>query len=157
MTKRFKKDYSVDGWPILDTENHAALSTDDAIMLLNKYAARIQELESPSSEQIPDILFDGLAVYKAVRHGPNQRTSPENVSDVLDAVVRLWKPTKASLDSQPQRRTKLALKDWSIERGNNGRIVVMHDGGSGVSLSSDSGGIAETLFHRMMDQALPEE
>lgn len=34
-------------------------------------------------------LFDGFAVYEALTEDAARRTSPENVSDVLDAVVRL--------------------------------------------------------------------
>ena len=39
----------------------------------------------------PAVLFDGLAVYKALNAKAQARTSPENVSDVLDAVVRLMR------------------------------------------------------------------
>lgn len=34
--ERFKKDYSTDGWPILDTKNHRHLGTDEVIQLLNQ-------------------------------------------------------------------------------------------------------------------------
>jgi len=35
-TERFKKDYSTDGWPILDTKNQKHLGTDEVIQLLNQ-------------------------------------------------------------------------------------------------------------------------
>jgi hypothetical protein len=38
---------------------------------------------------VPDILFDGHAVFKGLDEKAMRRTSPENVSDVLDAVVRI--------------------------------------------------------------------
>ena len=46
----------------------------------------------PASEQkpaVPDVLFDGYSVLSALAEHQRARTSPENVSDVLDAVVRL--------------------------------------------------------------------
>lgn len=48
----------------------------------------------PSTQQlvqaVPDALLDGMAVYEEVqRKAGHMRTSPENVSDTLDAVVRL--------------------------------------------------------------------
>lgn len=39
----------------------------------------------------PTVLFDGYAVYQALSDETKKRTSPENVSDVLDAVVRLMR------------------------------------------------------------------
>lgn len=43
------------------------------------------------AKEIPRILFDGYAVLQELRKDPRcaNRTSAENVSDVLDAVVRL--------------------------------------------------------------------
>lgn len=38
---------------------------------------------------IPDVLYDGYAVYQALGPKARTRTGPENVSDVLDAVVNL--------------------------------------------------------------------
>lgn len=46
----------------------------------------------PDAGGLPDVLFDGYAVYQEVerqRAGRNSRTSAENVSDTLDAVVSL--------------------------------------------------------------------
>jgi hypothetical protein len=54
-----------------------------------------QENGAPTAQEVtksvPDILFDGYAVLAEVQaHGPNPpRTSADNVSEVLDAVVRL--------------------------------------------------------------------
>lgn len=40
---------------------------------------------------VPDVVFDGYSVYKALKHTKPPRTTPENVSDVLDAVALLMK------------------------------------------------------------------
>lgn len=34
---RFKKDYSLDGWPIRDNENHRILSANDLVHILNDF------------------------------------------------------------------------------------------------------------------------
>jgi hypothetical protein len=50
-----------------------------------------------AAKAVPDVLFDGLAVYEEVRRkAGHMRTSPENVSDVLDAAVRLIRAAKAA-------------------------------------------------------------
>lgn len=38
---------------------------------------------------VPEVLFDGYAVLQAMSEKAKARTSPENVSDVLDAAVKL--------------------------------------------------------------------
>lgn len=43
---------------------------------------------------IPDVLFDGHRVLQALDEKARQRTGPENVSDVLDAVVRIMREEK---------------------------------------------------------------
>lgn len=44
--------------------------------------------------EIPDLLFDGNAVYAALGDSARRRTGPENVSDVLDAVVSLLRGSR---------------------------------------------------------------
>jgi hypothetical protein len=52
----------------------------------------------PGAVVLPDILFDGFTVYEEVLKGrEQQRTSHENVSDTLDAIVRLLR--RANPDS----------------------------------------------------------
>lgn len=46
-------------------------------------------------EQIPDVLFCGHEVYSALSLHALTRTSIENVSDVLDAVVRIMRRNHA--------------------------------------------------------------
>ena len=41
--------------------------------------------------QVPDVLFDGFAVYQALSDKAKGRTSSHNVSDTLDAVVKLMR------------------------------------------------------------------
>jgi len=60
---------------------------------LERFAARIRA----EQKEIPDVLFDGYAVYQKIletRGELNMRTSPENVSDVLDAAVSLIRNSK---------------------------------------------------------------
>lgn len=40
---------------------------------------------------LPDQIFDGYAVYRELDDRAKMRTSPENVSDVIDALARLIK------------------------------------------------------------------
>ena len=54
-----------------------------------------------SAPTIPAELFDGFAVYQAISEKAKARTSPENVSDVLDAVVRLLRAA-APKPKEPQ-------------------------------------------------------
>lgn len=61
-------------------------TTDEAIERL------IEEYEA----QIPDVLFDGYSVMQALSKQAQARTSAENVSDVLDAVVRVLRAALAA-------------------------------------------------------------
>lgn len=45
-----------------------------------------------------DLLFDGYSVFKALSADAGRRTSAENVSDVLDAIVRLRRATQPAGD-----------------------------------------------------------
>lgn len=54
------------------------------------YAYTLAALEKWGGGQaVPDVLFDGYAVLQALTEDARKRTSPNNVCDVLDAVVRL--------------------------------------------------------------------
>lgn len=55
---------------------------------------RLGELKDDARE-LPQELFDGLTVYKSLPRKAMGRTSAENVSDVLDAVVKLIRDRKA--------------------------------------------------------------
>lgn len=46
MTKRYKKNYNVDGWPILDTETNGLLHKDDLVILLNKHEEEVAVLKA---------------------------------------------------------------------------------------------------------------
>lgn len=43
-----------------------------------------------------DVIYDGNAVYAELSVTAHTRTSAENVSDVLDAVNRIWKAARKS-------------------------------------------------------------
>ena len=68
-------------------------------------AALAMKIAQPSEPGgIPDVLFDGYSVLKALDDHAVKRTSAENVSDVLNAVVKLLRgqrepchPTRATL------------------------------------------------------------
>ena len=54
--------------------------------------ARVEAILSRApAEQIPSVLFDGYTVYQMLSDRAKHRTSAENVSDVLDAVVKAIK------------------------------------------------------------------
>jgi hypothetical protein len=55
-----------------------------------------EEMEELKRE-LPAFLFDGYYVYaEGLTEDARKRTSPENVSDVLDAVVRLMRAEAAA-------------------------------------------------------------
>jgi hypothetical protein len=70
--------------------------------------------ESLSSTELPALLFDGYYVYaEGLTEQARLRTSPENVSDVLDAVVRLFraqlpKDSPLSGAKQPSEKDKVS-------------------------------------------------
>lgn len=64
--------------------------------------ARLREQAALQAKSVPDVLFDGYAVYKALTKQEQSRTSWENVSDVLNAVVRLLKLNPAPQPPVPQ-------------------------------------------------------
>lgn len=68
--------------------------------------ARIAELEAQQTQEhaAPDVLFDGFAVLNALSDKAKQRTSAENVSDVLDAVVKLLRSEQTDTQQPPARQ-----------------------------------------------------
>lgn len=46
---------------------------------------------APARPDLPDVLFDGMAVMRALSPEATRRTGADQVSDVLDAVVRLMR------------------------------------------------------------------
>ena len=54
-------------------------------------AGSASEFSALLSADMPEELYDGWAVYRELDEKAKQRTSAENISDVLDAVVRLIK------------------------------------------------------------------
>lgn len=65
---------------------------------------------------IPDVLFDGMAVYEEItRAGGHMRTSAENVSEVLDAVVRLLRASQPTSDPKGGIDVDDLIRDLGIE------------------------------------------
>lgn len=64
----------------LDPRRHNPITTE-----------RIFTAMRAAANRPPAILFDGYAVLQALDENARKRTSPENVSDVLDAVVRIMR------------------------------------------------------------------
>jgi hypothetical protein len=56
----------------------------------------VAEALSAPTQDLPAELFDGPGVYRMLKPDAQRRTSAENVSDVLDAVVRLMNRAKAA-------------------------------------------------------------
>ena len=51
----------------------------------------MEEVFDQGGAEAPSVLFDGFSVMQALDEKAKARTSAENVSDVLDAVVRLMR------------------------------------------------------------------
>lgn len=60
-----------------------------------------------STPELPAILFDGFAVLQALPPVRRARTSPENVGDVLDAVVAILRAT-------PRAAPLVAPEGWQL-------------------------------------------
>jgi len=92
--------------------------TDGGFLNIGKIFARL----NASRDRVPEIMFDGNSVYQEVQRmrSGNQRTSQENVADVLDAVVALLRsaaPTPApshSADDGMVRVPRELLEQASI-------------------------------------------
>lgn len=89
-----------------------------------KSCVKASEDAAQAQHSVPDVLFDGAAVYAALDDRQRMFTSPENVSVVLDAVVRVVRaaaPTpsnsvpQAWLDVQAERRRQITAEGWTPE------------------------------------------
>lgn len=69
---------------------HLSEQDRDALRTAIVEAEKVEPVAS-----IPDILFDGFTVVKCLTKDASKRTSAENVSDVLDAVVRFMEANPA--------------------------------------------------------------
>jgi hypothetical protein len=69
--------------------DHVELITSSDVADWNRRAALAEPSQPAGRVPLPEVLFDGYAVSQALSPQAKQRTSLENVSDVLDAVVRL--------------------------------------------------------------------
>lgn len=99
-----------------------AESARSVVAILSELLAAAPPAQAQHS--VPDVLFDGAAVYAALDDRQRMFTSPENVSVVLDAVVRVVRaaaPTpsnsvpQAWLDVQAERRRQVTAEGWTPE------------------------------------------
>lgn len=75
------------------TQAAVAAAQPPAADEIDALRARIAELEAENAElaKLPTVLFDGYAVLNALDDKARARIISENVSDVLDAVVKLMR------------------------------------------------------------------
>ncbi|MGC3581307.1 hypothetical protein ACPTKM_28410 [Pseudomonas aeruginosa] len=108
--------------------SHLFNTRSDALTQVADHGGRVVELfrlpVAQAQHSVPDVLFDGAAVYAALDDRQRMFTSPENVSVVLDAVVRVVRaaaPTpsnsvpQAWLDVQAERRRQIEAEGWTPE------------------------------------------
>jgi hypothetical protein len=92
---------------------HRPSQLADAFVLGMRYANE-QAAQSPAPA-LPDVLFDGYSVLQAMNEDARKRTSPENVSDVLDAVVRLLKSPAPAAPAPTDMRAE--FQAWVQDQG----------------------------------------
>lgn len=71
--------------------------TGAAYELIEEALAAVKGAEAQKPPAIPDILFDGFAVYSELNPREKHYTTPENVSAVLDAIVRIMRRDQQAL------------------------------------------------------------
>ena len=85
--------------------------THDALWFdanLIEFATAVAAAEREAcAKKLPDVLFDGYAVMQQLDKRGQARTSQENVSDVLDAVVRIMRANAAMSGSPASSATPL--------------------------------------------------
>jgi hypothetical protein len=98
----------------------------DVIAVVDAYENRRTE----HAATVPDVLFDGFAVYSALDEKAKSRTSPENVSDTLDAIVRILRARQPAPATDADRRDAERyrwLRNSSLKTGIEAPAVVMAD------------------------------
>lgn len=117
------------------------------VVMLREYARLRRMLSTntqptPQADPVPAILFDGYAVLQALDKKAQARTSPESVSDVLDAVVRLLrdngtKPEPARVP-QVQQAISSALALFPINITGQSFLVSGHNNGRPLEADGDT-------------------
>ncbi len=105
-----QKLFQVAGLPVHEIRTHA----EEGIGL--KYVLReLARAQLPASapsvsvdEELPVELFEGFAVFEAMSGNAKRRTSPENVSDVLDALASLMRQRAEASKAKPPVDEQLA-------------------------------------------------
>lgn len=103
--------------------------------------------------QIPPVLFDGYAVLQALGKKASTRTSAENVSDVLDAVVRLLRASPVAPEAakpETERAELIARLRAMAENYKNGHAWDGLDGNTVLRaadlLAADSKAVGEVVY-----------
>lgn len=91
-----KRDCSDELKYVINTSSEESMSVNLQAEVA-KLRKRCGELKADARE-LPMELFDGLEVYKSMPREILRRTSADNVSDVLDAVVKLIRARKAQTE-----------------------------------------------------------
>ncbi|WP_081138966.1 hypothetical protein [Halomonas sp. BC2] len=60
MSKRYKKDRQVDGWPVVDTKEKSVLSTNAIVERLNEQERQINEMQKLLSDMANNAVFQRL-------------------------------------------------------------------------------------------------
>ncbi len=79
-----------------EKNNHGKIMLDELIPpskdnCWNDQCTMFISTEQDQSNATPEILYDGYGVYREMTELAKENATPESVSDVLDAVVRLMK------------------------------------------------------------------
>ena len=83
------------------TGGYAISPEDLAVVIERAYSEGQHDEREACAKKLPDVLFDGFGVLQALDDKAKARTSAENVSDVLDAVVRLMRSNAALTGATP--------------------------------------------------------
>lgn len=85
------------------------MAEDIADAILAAHPPREASVAPEPGEPLPEVLFNGYGVWHMMTPEATRRTTPENVSDVLDAVVK-W------LRANPAHSTRAPLTDAEIDK-----------------------------------------
>ncbi|MDS9763906.1 hypothetical protein RMF19_26305 [Pseudomonas aeruginosa] len=118
------KPYDISAFDLPKYSATAKERLEREVKVLREYARGLPAPVAQAQHSVPDVLFDGAAVYADLDDRQRMFTSPENVSVVLDAVVRVVRaaaPTpsnsvpQAWLDVQAERRRQIEAEGWTPE------------------------------------------
>lgn len=142
--KLYAKNTVTDLQARLDLATH---ERDNLLETCEKLDTEVATLQK-ADPVVPDVLFDGYSVLSALDEHQLARTSPENVSDTLDAVVRLLRAeaTISKPTSEQKNADRYLISDTRYPiRTVGGDVLLLGDEGA----SSENG----TPFYDVEDEA----